>query len=602
MENTASGVIAVFFFVCHIESPALQSPILICSPCPEYDLELARESDDAVVRVISPPLRLPQAHRAVQEALSSGRVMLTDAFKSVSRSIRAYGGGLRMISRPMEVQATGGINMDAASRAGQYLASRVKGRLFRMEEAAVNLATSEPSLLAMAAQYAVSRLGMQVIPGISYRGYGGRACSRCGATTGFALRDCPSCGSEACLVCTECEALGLMRECEPVYCMEGGQDSPHAGKRHAAVLKYPLTHAQQKASSFVRDWYGGNPAKEALIWAVCGAGKTEVSFSAMEEALNRGGRVMYAAPRRDVVAEIGERITAAFPGTACSSYYGGSPARSRSLTDITVATTHQALRFYRCFDLTVLDEVDAFPYQGSRMLEHAVRSARKPGGKTLFMSATPSRGLMEAARNGDIPVARIPARHHGYPLPVPEVLELGGASDALLSDGAPRIPDALATALCESLEGGHAHFVFVPRKSAAEAVARALEKSLEGAGKPGARIGWSHSSDTERDTKRKSFASGDMDVLVCTSIMERGITVPGCDVTVLGSDKDSVFDYRALVQMAGRAGRQQARPTGHVRFLCCRSNGEIKEALGIIREMNDEACKNGFLRGEQEGA
>ncbi|MBP7110935.1 MAG: DEAD/DEAH box helicase family protein [Firmicutes bacterium] len=589
----------MFFFVCHLESPTSPYPRLVCSPCPEYDLELARESEDAIMRVISPPLRLPQAHRAVGDAVNSGKLSLADAFRSVSRSVKAYGGGARMPCRPVEVPASGGIDMEAPAKAGKELASRVKGRLLRMQEAAYGPMASEPSLISMAAQYASARLGMRIAPGITYRGYGGRACSRCGATTGFYLGDCPSCGSDSCLVCAECEPMGAMRECEPVYSLEAGPVIPDLRKRHAAVLKYPLTPAQERASSFVRGWYRENTATEALIWAVCGAGKTEVSFSAMEEALNRGGRVMYAAPRRDVVAEIGERITASFPGSTCSSFYGGSPAKSRSLTDITVATTHQALRFYRCFDLTVLDEVDAFPYQGSRMLEHAVRSARRQGGKTLFMSATPSRGLMEAARRGDVPVARIPARHHGHPLPVPEVLELGAASDALLGGAEPAVPEELASAVCESLDEGHAHFVFVPRKAAAEAVAKALARSLESRGRAGAKVGWSHSSDPGREAKRKSFATGDMDVLVCTSIMERGVTVPGCDVTVLGSDKEAVFDYRALVQMAGRAGRQQARPTGRVLFLCGRANGEMKEALGIIREMNEEAARNGFLRGER---
>ena len=78
----------------------------------------------------------------------------------------------------------------------------------------------------------------------------------------------------------------------------------------------------------------------------------------------------------------------------------------------------------------------------------------------------------------------------------------------------------------------------------------------------------------------------------------KGVTVPGCDVTVLGADKDSVFDYRSLVQMAGRAGRQKARPTGRVTFVCEKPNAEIKQAIEIINEMNDDAMRNGFLLKE----
>jgi competence protein ComFA len=53
--------------------------------------------------------------------------------------------------------------------------------------------------------------------------------------------------------------------------------------------------------------------------------------------------------------------------------------------------------------------------------------------------------------------------------------------------------------------------------------------------------------------------------LVTTSILERGVTFPEIDVLVLGAD-DAVFSTAALVQIAGRAGRSVSRPTGDVLF------------------------------------
>ena len=78
----------------------------------------------------------------------------------------------------------------------------------------------------------------------------------------------------------------------------------------------------------------------------------------------------------------------------------------------------QALRFYRCFDRA--RRGGRIPYQGSRMLEHAVRRARFENGKTIFMSATPSRRLMEDSRNGRILTARISA------VPRPSASRAGG--------------------------------------------------------------------------------------------------------------------------------------------------------------------------------
>ncbi|PHE44374.1 DEAD/DEAH box helicase family protein, partial [Bacillus pseudomycoides] len=41
-----------------------------------------------------------------------------------------------------------------------------------------------------------------------------------------------------------------------------------------------------------------------FIWAVCGAGKTEMLFYGIAEALQKGERVCIATPRTDVVLEL----------------------------------------------------------------------------------------------------------------------------------------------------------------------------------------------------------------------------------------------------------------------------------------------------------
>ena len=591
-------MIAVFFFIYHIEKGREKSPGLGMSPCPEYDLALALEEGPASMHVISPPLRLAQAFRALEDVKGRAPGDLRGSFNSISRSVSVYGAGARMPSGPVRVDPAAASLKEEAEKAAVLLEPRIRGRILRYEEARSSMEPCGPSMVAMAAQRLVLRSGMSLMPGIAYRGYGGRVCSRCGATAGFVISDCLCCGSSGCLVCGECSSMGTVRECEPLYALPATAEKKGTGRVHGPILRYELTPAQKRASGKLRDWYLEGLGDEALVWAVCGAGKTEVSFVAMAEALNRGEKVLYAAPRRDVVAEIGERIQSAFPGASCSSYYSGSAARSGKLTDITVATTHQALRFYRCFDLTVLDEVDAFPYQGSRMLEHAVRRARFENGKTIFMSATPSRRLMEDSRNGRILTARISARYHGHPLPVPEVAAIGPISSGMISKDKAVPPPGLLDAVKESLAAGHKHFVFVPRKAAAESVSRTISGALESTDEHRPNVGWSHSSDPDREQKRRAFTAGGMDVLVCTSIMERGVTVPGCDVTVLGADKDSVFDYRSLVQMAGRAGRQKARPTGRVTFVCEKPNADIKQAIEIINEMNDDAMRNGFLLKE----
>src|SRR5690606_11914030 len=62
------------------------------------------------------------------------------------------------------------------------------------------------------------------------------------------------------------------------------------------------------------------------------------------------------------------------------------------------------------------------PYRGSPMLVRAMDRAVREGGRLIRMSATPDDGLIQAARAGKSLLVPIPARHHGHPLPVPELL------------------------------------------------------------------------------------------------------------------------------------------------------------------------------------
>ncbi|MGL6299343.1 hypothetical protein ACR31S_01210 [Streptococcus iniae] len=48
---------------------------------------------------------------------------------------------------------------------------------------------------------------------------------------------------------------------------------------------------------------------------------------------------------------------------------------------IIIATTHQLLKFYRAFDLIIIDEVDAFPFVNNKMLNQALENALAPSGK-----------------------------------------------------------------------------------------------------------------------------------------------------------------------------------------------------------------------------
>lgn len=319
-----------------------------------------------------------------------------------------------------------------------------------------------------------------------------------------------------------------------------------------------------------------DPASRFLLWAVTGAGKTEMLFPLIESVRSRGGRVLVATPRRDVVLELAPRLRKAFPGEALVALYGGSEERWRR-GGITLATTHQLLRFSQEFDLVVIDELDAFPFHGDPMLSYAAEVCRASGGKTVYLSATPPRKMQSLVHSGRLACAKVPVRYHRHPLPVPELLRVPPLPEYLRRG---RLPASLLHKWKKSLKRGAQIFIFVPRIAYAQPLALLLRGAF-----PGIPVGATSSQDGERGEKVLSFRSTDLRILVTTTILERGVTVPRSDVYVLDADS-GLFDEASLVQMAGRAGRSADDPSGSVVFAAVQSTKAQTGARRQIRRMN----------------
>jgi competence protein ComFA len=374
--------------------------------------------------------------------------------------------------------------------------------------------------------------------------------------------------------------MGEIRACRLLYF------APFADKAAPCPIQpvFPgeLTLAQERASLQLVDAL--HSSREVLIWAVCGAGKTEVAFPAIAHALARGQRVLFTVPRREVVIELEPRLKKAFPGLPISVYYGGRREWG-PLSQLVLATTHQTLRFYRAFDLAILDESDAYPYHGSRLLPRALQRSLKDDGRLVYMTATPSPALHRRARWGRLPLIAIPARYHGHPVPEPKLLA-GPMSQTPL-----RLPPICWEIIHKTLQQGFPLFVFVPTVALSEAVGRHLSSQL------GSQVAYTHARDPQRSEKRALFADQG-GVLVTTTLLERGITVPCADVLVLFAHHP-VFDAGTLVQMAGRSGRSIQRPWGDVHFLGQRVTAEMRRAQQMIQEMNRLARVGGYLKEER---
>jgi competence protein ComFA len=360
--------------------------------------------------------------------------------------------------------------------------------------------------------------------------------------------------------------------------------------------------------------------KPFLIWAVTGAGKTEMIFPLVATELQRGGKVLIATPRRDVVLELLPRIKTAFPHQQVIALYGGSTQRWE-LGDITIATTHQLLRYEGAFDLVVIDEIDAYPYHNNPVLEYAAQKVRSHRGAVVLLSATPPAHLQVDARKGRIAHVKVPVRYHGKPLPTPRILRYGGIhklhtaaekKSPILSEGesldtaAPDVKSKLlhwlpsrdgsgqlAAIIAESLERGAQLFIFVPaihRLEPTLAWVRSRTDKLCNR----TQIEATSSQDEHRHDKILRFRAASTRILLTTTILERGVTIPKADVIVLDADS-ALFDAAALVQMAGRAGRSATDPFGKVHFLSREHTRAQTEAISQIRGMNQLARRRGYI-------
>ncbi|WP_337103580.1 DEAD/DEAH box helicase [Paenibacillus sp. YIM B09110] len=426
-------------------------------------------------------------------------------------------------------------------------------------------------------------------------------CLRCGSGESQMRRtDCASCG-RACAYCSSCIQMGRSRECEllieglpsAIAHLNAGRLPPMEVRLSKWGLSPAQASATAKALQFAESSNKGKmPVRSApaaisnfLLWAVTGAGKTEMIFPLIESILLRGGKALLATPRRDVVIELDPRIRRAFPSASVVTLYGGSDQKWER-GDITLATTHQLFRFRQSFDLVILDELDAFPYVNDSTLHYAAYKSCAPGAVRLLLSATPPQAMQQEARRGSLPHARVPVRYHRHPLPVPKLLRTATVAKLLISR---RLPASLLSELRRSVERGAQLFVFVQRIAQAEPMAALLRSQLTLA-----EVEATSSQDEERAIKVKQFRDGKIRVLVTTTILERGVTIPRSDVYILDAD-GRLFDEASLVQMAGRAGRSAEDPAGRVYFCSSEHSRSQARAVSHIKAMNRMARKHGYL-------
>jgi competence protein ComFA len=406
-------------------------------------------------------------------------------------------------------------------------------------------------------------------------------CSRCGNKDSkwFASFPCARCNQQ-CLYCRKCIMMGRICECTPLI---GWNGLPPSFDLPENILEWTgkLSEGQQLASARVVDAIRQN--EELLVWAVCGAGKTEILFQGIEVALSAQKRVCIATPRTDVVLELTPRLQAAFPKIKIASLYGGSEDR-HTYAPLTIATTHQLMRFYQAFDTIILDEVDAFPYTVEESLQYAAQNAKKSTSSMIYLTATPNEKWQRECRQGKRAFTTIPARFHRHPLPVPQFTWCGNWKKRLTKS---KLPPNILHWIRLRLQNRKQTLIFFPHIAS-------MEKALPILLQLDSRIEAVHAEDPNRKEKVQNMRANEIPILLTTTILERGVTFSNIDVAVIGAE-DDIFTESALVQIAGRAGRSAEYPTGTITFFHYGKTNAMLKAKRQIIAMNREALKKGLI-------
>ncbi|MFL6802229.1 MAG: ATP-dependent DNA helicase RecG [Sphingomicrobium sp.] len=358
-------------------------------------------------------------------------------------------------------------------------------------------------------------------------------------------------------------------------------------------LPYQMTDAQRRVIREIRgDLIQAVPMLRLLQGDV-GSGKTLVAVAAMLTAVESGAQAAFLAPTEILARQhhatllgmldsLGVRVailTGREKGKARESVMMGLADGS---IDILVGThaIFQEKVAYKQLGLAVIDEQHRFGV--SQRLLLASKAEHPP--HLLVMTATPIPRTLTLTQYGEMDVSRIDEMPPGR-TPV-ETRVISEEKLAQVVDG-----------LARHLSGGGQAYWVCPlveesEKSdaaAAEERARVLKVRF---GED--RVGLVHGrmKGPDKDAVMARFASGDLGVLVATTVIEVGVDVPNATLMIVeGAER---FGLAQLHQLRGRVGRGSGKSS------CLLIRGQTltdvgRARLALMRETND-----GFRIAEED--
>jgi transcription-repair coupling factor (superfamily II helicase) len=322
-----------------------------------------------------------------------------------------------------------------------------------------------------------------------------------------------------------------------------------------ASFPYEETVDQLRAIDEVKsDMETARPMDRIVVGDV-GYGKTEVALRAAFKAIQDGRQVAVLVPTTilaDQHVRTFDQRFAAFPATV-RLLSRAVPAKEQTATlaglaagsvDVVVGT-HRLLSKdvrFRDLGLLVVDEEQRFGVAAKERLKQLRTEV-----DVLTLSATPIPRTLNLALVGvrDLSVIETPPEDR-----LPIQTRVAEASAGLVKD-----------AILRELDRGGQVFFVHNRVETIEAQADQLRRLL-----PAARIVVGHGQLTEGalEAVMRTFAGGEADILVCTTIIESGLDIPNANTIII--DRADALGLAQLYQLRGRVGRSSRRAYAYLLY------------------------------------
>jgi ATP-dependent DNA helicase RecG len=365
--------------------------------------------------------------------------------------------------------------------------------------------------------------------------------------------------------------------------------------RFSQSLPFELTSAQRRVLEEIKTDLSSRRVMNRLLEGDVGCGKTVVALAVSLIVADNGCQVAFMAPTEILAEQHFATASKLLKGldVNVSALFGKTPSRKRekilketAAGDIQIligthALIQEQVQFPR-LGLTVVDEQHRFG-----VLQRATLIGKGIFPHVLVMTATPIPRTLAMTLYGDLDVSIIDEMPPGRRKVITKAVAEGERA---------KVYEFLAKKV---REGRQAYVVYplVEESEKVEQLMAATQMAQELSRHPilrGVRIGLMHGKmkTSEKEETMKRFKSGEIDVLVSTTVIEVGIDVSNASVMIV--ENPDRYGLSQLHQLRGRVGR--GCHESHCILIKDREIGEdASRRLGILAN-----CDDGFKIAEAD--